>query len=70
MKWPGSVDSPWEGVRDSPAVCCGASWDPGRDPHLFICTAIGAGVACSRVMGEVSAQADGKFKAAICALQR
>lgn len=27
MKWSGSVDSPWVGVRDGPAVCHSASWD-------------------------------------------
>lgn len=70
MKWPGSVDSPWEGVRSSPAVCHKASWDPGGDPHLFPCTAIGAGLECSWVMGEDSAQAAGKFKAATCAPRR
>lgn len=47
MKWPGSVDSPWEGVRSSPAVCLTASWDPGGDPHLFPCAATGAGLECS-----------------------
>lgn len=57
MKWPGSVDSPWKGVRHSPAVCHKASWDSGGDPHPFPWPAIGAGLVCSGVMGEDSAQA-------------
>lgn len=56
MKWPGSVDSPWEGVRHSPAGCPKAGWGPG-DPHPFPCAAIGAELACSGAMGKDSARA-------------
>lgn len=70
MKWPGSVDSPWEGVSNSPAVCCTASWDAGGDPHLLPCAAIGAELVCSRATGEDSVQAAAKFKAVTCALRR